>query len=272
MKNVVWIYLVMLCCIIACDQKSSRPDESNQSFIRSEEPEMSQPEMVRIEGGKVEPFGNGEAVDVKPFYLDKHLVTYEQYNQFIKASGYKDKKYWSEAGRKFLEKYEFWVPSTYHEEYLNRQALPVTGVSWYEAEAYANWRGVRLPTAAEWSLACHGNGESRRYPWGDEFDFEAIDYRARLAPYPVGSREKNISPAGVIDLVGNVWQWCADTYEGKDFRLEAEPTGAKPGTNHILRGGGWMSLRRHFTTDYLYYDKPFHRLATYGFRCAKDAE
>ena len=88
--------------------------------------------------------------------------------------------------------------------------------------------GARLPTAAEWTLACQGNTK-QRYPWGDTFDFEAVDYRSRLAPYAVGSREKNVSPVGVFDLVGNVWQWCADAYEGKDFRLEVEPTGTKPG-------------------------------------------
>ena len=97
---------------------------------------MTQPEMIKIEGGTVDPFGIGETVTVSLFYLDKHLVTYQQYNKFIEDGGYKKKEYWSEEGRKFLEKYEFWVPSTHHEDYLNRKALPVTGVSWYEAKAY----------------------------------------------------------------------------------------------------------------------------------------
>ena len=257
----------MFSIILACELPGPQRDEQTQQ----KEQQMTQPEMVRIAGETVDPFGTGEIVTVSPFYLDKHLVTYQQYNQFIEDGGYKNKKHWSEEGRKFLEKYEFWIPSTYAERYLNRKALPATGVSWYEAEAYANWRGARLPTAAEWTLACQGDTK-QRYPWGNEFDFKAVDYRARLAPYAVGSRKKNVSPAGVFDLVGNVWQWCADAYEGKNFRLEPELTGVKPGPQKILRGGGWMSLRRHFESDYLYYDKPFHRLATYGFRCAKDAE
>ncbi len=267
MIRATWILFLMCSIITACELPGPQRDEQTQQ----ERQQMTQTEMVRIAGGTVDPFGTGEAVTVSPFYLDKHLVTYQQYNQFIEDAGYKKKEYWSAEGRKFLEKYEFWVPSTYHEKYLNRKKLPVTGVSWYEAEAYANWRGARLPTAAEWTLACQGDTK-QRYPWGNDFDFEAIDYRARLAPYAVGSREKNVSPAGVFDLVGNVWQWCANVYEGKDFRLEPEPTGTKPGPQKILRGGGWMSLRRHFESDYLYYDKPFHRLATYGFRCAKGAE
>ena len=258
---------LMSSIIIACELPGPQQDEQTQQ----KEQQMTQTEMVRIAGGTVDSFGTGETVTVSPFYLDKHLVTYQQYDQFIADGGYNKKKYWSEEGRKFLEKYEFRGPSTYHEKYLNQKTLPVTGVSWYEAEAYANWRGARLPTAAEWTLACQGNTQ-RRYPWGDTFDFEAVDYRSRLAPYAGGSREKNVSPAGVFDLAGNVWQWCADTYEGKDFRLDTELTGTKPGPQKILRGGGWMSLRRHFASNYLYYDKPFHRLATYGFRCAQDVE
>jgi len=264
----VSLLLLLLCGIFACELPGPQQADQTQN---NEEPPKMQTQMVEVNGGTVDPFGTGETVIVAPFCWDKHLVTYEQYNQFIEAGGYKSQKYWSAAGRKFLEKYEFWVPSTYHEDYLNRKSLPVTGVSWYEAEAYAKWRGARLPTAAEWALACRGDTQ-RRYPWGDQFDFEAVDYRSRLAPYAVGSRERNVSPAGVYDLVGNVWQWCADAYEGKDFRLEVEPTGSKPGPLKILRGGAWMSLRRHFESDYLYYDKPFHRLATYGFRCAKDIE
>ncbi len=265
MKYISVTLFVMFSIIMACELPGQRRDVPNK------DQQMTQPEMIMIEDGIVDPFGTGDTVNVSSFYLDKHLVTYQEYNQFIEDGGYGKKKYWSEEGRKFLEKYEFWGPTTYHEKYLNRKNLPVTGVSWYEAEAYANWRGARLPTAAEWTLACQG-GTKQRYPWGNDFDFEAVDYRGRLAPYAVGTREKNVSLIGVYDLVGNVWQWCADAYEGKDFRLEAEPTGTKPGPQKILRGGAWMSLRRHFESDYLYYDKPFHRLATYGFRCAKSAE
>ncbi len=253
--------LLLISVTLACQQNPQTQEK--QQMIPSE--------MVRIPGGTVAPFGNGEHHTVNPFFIDKNLVTYEQYQQFIEAGGYTEKKYWSREGLEFLEAYAFSIPSTYHEKYLNKSKLPVTGVSWYEAEAYANWRGVRLPTAAEWALACQGSNK-QRFPWGNTFDFQAVDYRTRLVPYPIGSRQKNVSPVGVFDLVGNVWQWCQDTYEGEDFRRSVTPTGTRPGMLKILKGGGWMSLRKHFESDYLYYDKPHHRLATYGFRCAKDAE
>lgn len=269
MRCIILPSFLLLVSFIACEPPDVQRAEHPQHVESNEEQKMVKAEMVKVEGGSVDPFGTGNSEFVASFYLDKHLVTYQQYNQFITDGGYKKKQYWSTEGQEFLKKYEFWAPSTYHDSYLNRQVLPVTGVSWYEAEAYANWRGARLPTAAEWALACHGDTK-QRYPWGNEFDFEAVDYRGRLAPYAVGSRKKNVSPTGVFDLVGNVWQWCADAYEGRDFRLDAEPTGTKPGPLKILRGGGWMSLRRHFDSDYFYYDKPFHRLFTYGFRCARD--
>ncbi len=257
----IWISLILLTATIACQQNSQAPKEQ----------QMIHTEMVRIEAGTVDPFGKGDSNTVNPFYIDKNLVTYEQYNQFIEAGGYTEQRYWSPEGLAFLKVYGFSVPSTYHEKYLNKSELPVTGVSWYEAEAYANWRGARLPTAAEWTLACQGNNR-QRYPWGNKFDSDAIDYRTRLAPYPVASRERNISSFGVFDLVGNVWQWCQDTYDGEDFRRSVTPTGTRPGTQKILRGGGWMSLRKHFESDYLYYDKPYYRRAVYGIRCAKDAK
>ena len=148
MRTIVWLLFPLLSGIVACELPGPQGDEQTQQTKPNKEQQMTQTEMVRMEGGTVDPFSTGETVNVAPFYLDKHLVTYQQYNQFVEDGGYKKKKYWSEEGHKFLEKYEFRVPSTYNEVYLNKNALPVTGISWYEAEAYANWRGVRLPTAA----------------------------------------------------------------------------------------------------------------------------
>ena len=124
MRRATWILFLMFTVIVACELPGPQSDEQTQQ----KEQQMTQLEMVRIAGGTVDPFGTGETVTVASFYLDKHLVTYQQYNQFIEDGGYKKKKYWSAEGRKFLEKYEFWVPSTYHEKYLNRKKLPVTGV------------------------------------------------------------------------------------------------------------------------------------------------
>ena len=91
MSRIMWILFLMCSILIACELPGPQRDELNK------EQEMIQPEMVRIEGGTVDPFGAEETVTVSPFYLDKHLITYEQYNQFIEAGGYKEKKYWSKG-------------------------------------------------------------------------------------------------------------------------------------------------------------------------------
>lgn len=262
MKTIQVILLVLLGGFVSACQ---------QNVQTTQEQLLMQNDMVYIPEGTVDPFGRGDATTVAAFYIDKYLVTYAQYQQFIETGGYDKKKYWSSAGWKFLKQHEYTLNSTYYEAYLSKAQLPVTGISWYEAEAYAKWRGARLPTAAEWTLACQGN-TPQKYPWGDDFDYEAVNYKIRVAPYAVGSSKKNVSPFGVFDLVGNVWQWCADEYDGDDFLRDFTPQGYKPGPQKYIRGGGWTSLRKHFESDYLYHDKPHYRLATYGFRCAKDAE
>lgn len=262
MKTAQILLLVLLSSIIGACQQNTQTTKDQLPM---------QTEMVYIPEGVVDPFSSGDTTTVTAFYMDKYLVTYAQYKQFIDAGGYNEKKYWAPDGWKFLKQHEYTLNSTYHEAYLSKEQLPITGISWYEAEAYARWRGARLPTAAEWTLACQGN-TPKKFPWGDDFDYEAVNYKIRVAPYPVGSSKKNVSPFDIFDLVGNVWQWCSDEYNGKDFLRDLDPQGYNPGPQKYLRGGGWTSLRKHLESDYLYYDKPYQRLATYGFRCAKNVE
>ncbi len=130
MKTIAALLLLMSVAL-ACQQYPQTPEEQ----------QMSHPEMIQIPAGTVDPFGNGDIRSVKAFSIDKNLVTYQQYQQFIEAGGYVEPRYWSSEGIAFLNTYAFTVPSTYYEKYLNKSNLPVTGVSWYEASAYAKWRG-----------------------------------------------------------------------------------------------------------------------------------
>ena len=97
MKNILCILLLTFSIIVACELPGPQQDESNK------EQQMAQPEMIKIEGGPVHPFGTGETVTVSPFYIDKHLVTYEQYNQFIEDRGYKKKNIGRKKGASFLK-------------------------------------------------------------------------------------------------------------------------------------------------------------------------
>ena len=103
---------------------------------------------------------------------------------------------------------------------------PVVHISWYDAQAYANWVGKRLPTEAEWEWAARGGNQENRYPWGNElldsgvskaniwegeFPYQNTQTDQFFYTAPVGSFEPNAY--GLYDMAGNVWEWCSDWYD-----------------------------------------------------------
>jgi iron(II)-dependent oxidoreductase len=100
-----------------------------------------------------------------------------------------------------------------------RDDEPVVHVCYFEAEAYAAWAGRRLPTEAEWEKAARwdpATGRSRRYPWGDEDPTTAHANlgQRHLWPAPVGAYPAGVSPLGVHQLIGDVWEWTSTTFHG----------------------------------------------------------
>lgn len=163
------------------------------------------------------------AVSLDAYYIYKTDVTVAQYRKFCEATGRPMPK-----------------PPTFGwgDDY------PMIGVNWDDANAYAQWAGAALPTEAQWEKAARGT-DGRQYPWGNEWD----PVKCRWAksdekphPVPVGGVSTDISPYGVLDMAGNIEQWCADWY-GKDYYQQApaqNPTGPEDGTARVLRGGCWM--------------------------------
>jgi formylglycine-generating enzyme required for sulfatase activity len=178
-----------------------------------------------------------------------------------------------------------------------REQHPVVHVSWDDAVAYARWSGKRLPTEAEWEFAARGGHEGRRFAWGDEHQpgprplantwqgrFPTLnslaDGYARTAP--VASFPAN--EFGVRDLIGNVWEWCADWYRPDAYRDDAShgvptnPAGPEssfdPSDPHqpkrVTRGGSFLC-----SPNYCWNDRPSARRGTapdsgmshLGFRC-----
>lgn len=196
--------------------------------------------MVRVSGGYF-PMGTSSAGadDEKPlhfvytaaFFIDKYEVSNAQYGEFLRATGHPKPKFWDD-------------------ERFNGPDRPVVGVSWYDAMAYARWKGRRLPTEAEWEKAARGT-DARPFPWGKKFDrgfffffvniFGGDDNYAFTAP--VTYYQSGRSPFGVFNMSGNVWEWCLDWYAGDYYRFSPEmnPEGPAAGSEKILRGGSWVN-------------------------------
>ena len=165
---------------------------------------------------------------------------------------------------------------------------PVTGVSWYGAQAYCGWRGARLPTEAEWEKAASwdpAENEQRVYPWGNAFDETAVNFcdqnctEAQANPQvddgfattaPVGSFEAGRSSVGTYDMGGNVWEWVADwfnpTFYGESPTVN--PFGSREGTEKVVRGGSWYDTGNFTGSAVRFPAAPDTGDDSIGFRCA----
>ena len=181
---------------------------------------------------------------VNGFYMDTHEVTRTQYEEFLKQTGH----------RPLPEETYTHAPGPNY---------PIVNVTWDDAVAYAAWAGKRLPTEAEWEKAARGGFVSQKYPWGNTAPdgtqsnlSGAADNHERSAP--VGSYLPN--EFGLYDMLGNVWEWCADT---------TDPD------NRVLRGNSWRELPRiaWLTERYLIpYPRQHLMGGSVGFRCVVDAD
>lgn len=186
----------------------------------------------------------------KGYWIDEHEVTNEAFGNFVKSGGYRDQKLWSEAGWKWLNQQPAGqLPGNCDG---NLPTSPVACVSWYEADAYARWRGGRLPTEAEWEFAARGFW-SLAYPWGNEFDARRANVIDSKRLQPVGSYPQGASWVGAQDMAGNVMEWVQDWLGDYSADSAEDPAGPANGTVKVEKGGWWggpylaaRSAYRHF--------------------------
>jgi formylglycine-generating enzyme required for sulfatase activity len=156
---------------------------------------------------------------------------------------------------------------------------PIVQVTWEEAVAYGKWAfgddRIHLPSEAQWEKAARGT-DGRKFPWGDHFDGSRL-WRSKErkgdsgGTAPVGVFSNGASPFGVLDMAGNIYQWCQDFYSA-DYWSQSplqDPKGPPFGNLRVLRGGSWydpdLAL---FRTSYRFGNNPEIRGIDYGFRCA----
>jgi|GEM_PF-1942976 len=156
-------------------------------------------------------------VTLKPYYIDKYPVTNEEFSRFVLAKCYKNKDCWCDDGWNFIQKNKITEPCYWNDSKWNKKEYPVTGISWYEAKAYAFFVGKSLPTEAQWEYGAKGN-TNRLYPWGDEKPTSSIatfahGCMASLDRTPTTSNNfnKNRSAVGCYDMAGNFFEWCLDS-------------------------------------------------------------
>ena len=232
-------------------------------------------------------------VELAAFLLDTTPVSNAAYLRFMADGGYRDERWWTPEGwehrnRAGLVAPLFW--SRDGDQWLRRRFgvtepvpldEPVLHVSWYEADAYARWAGRRLPTEAEWEKAARhdpATGRSRRYPWGDAApaaEHANLEQR-HLRPAPVGSYPQGASPAGVRQLMGDVWEWTASDfrpYPGFTAWPYKEYSDVFFGPEYkVLRGGSFAVAPVACRGTFRNWDYPIRRQIFAGFRTARDAE
>ncbi len=212
------------------------------------------------------------------YYIDKYEVSNAQYTEFIKATDHPAPAYWD-----------------HHE--LNQPNHPVTGVNWYDANAYCHWMNKRLPTEAEWEKAARGPA-GWLFPWGNELNYTKGNFakgktgQSKIT-VPVDAYPQGKSYYGVYNMAGNVFEWVQDWYASDYYKTSKEtrnPQGTQyqagilkgslkgatnsEGKKKVIRGGSWFAPHQSVTTTHRFWNDPMNNSygIGLGFRCAMDFE
>ena len=205
-------------------------------------------------------------VYLSAYEISRYEITNAQYRAFIEATnrptprGHNGEKTWAD-------------------ETLNGDRQPVVGVTWFDAQAFAEWMGGSLPTEAQWERAARGT-EARTYPWGDippKARQHANFARRYNRPMPVGQFPKGESPDGISDLAGNVWEWCLDEYNPTVYQRNKGGVPRNPLNlrfrdvlrSRVIRGGAWDVGSAFLRSSLRFKFYPLDSTHTIGFRVVR---
>ncbi|MEI6520039.1 MAG: formylglycine-generating enzyme family protein [bacterium] len=267
--NKIGLLLLIICVISSITWSVDAPPEpAKETLPATKINPKDGAEMVLVPAGE---FLMGSKDDDKPandnekpqhkvyldsYYIYKTEVTVAQFRQFCHATG-----------RKSMPEKPKWGWIDNH---------PIVNVNWDDAKAYADWAGVKLPTEAQWEKAARST-DGRIYPWGNKWDVAKCvnKQNSKGGTKPVGSILTGASPYGCLDMVGNVWEWCADWYADDYYKKSPlnNPTGPEKGESRVIRGSSCFCLDDR-TARNAYRDNffPADCFRDIGFRCASPAK
>lgn len=221
--------------------------------------------------------------EVAGCYLDRYTVTNADFQHFVDAGGYEQFALWHEEALPALFEFvdrtgtpgpAFWYDGQFPQ---GEDRLPVVGISWYEAAAYARWVGKRLPTDAEWTKAgawpvetSPGRITQRRYPWGDTFEARraALWGSGQKGPVAVDCYEEGATLGGIHQLIGNVWEWTCTPLDATSRETAAEGHSLK-----VIHGGAFNTyFENQATCHFRSGERPLARRANLGLRLALSIE
>lgn len=233
------------------------------------------------------------SVDLPAFLIDRTAVTNSRYAEFLQDSA--SAAMFDHPDQPPSKSH---VPAHWHDPRFSRPELPVVGVDWYDAWAFARWAGGQLPSEDQWEKAARGS-DGRDFPWGNDFRPKRCNYVERsfhctvrgiedlemvlLTATPRGIPEQPLLPAdslasgaspyGLVQMAGNVWEMTRTNYFS---RQDMDPffKGRRPvefmrrkDAYHVLKGGSWSSPQPCLTTHYRGRDLITDRHNEVGFRC-----
>lgn len=233
-------------------------------------------------------------VEVAAFAIDRRAVTHHEFDAFVAAGGYRERRFWSEADWAWCERHDLRHPRSWSAVERGERAVrtlfedvpfelaaswPVS-VSHAEAAAYARWCGARLPTEPQWRRAAHGvrDDSQRPWPWGTT-GFGApranADFRCGT-PTPAGSYPEGASAWGVLDLVGNGWEWTATPFApfpgfAPDPGYPGYSADFFDGQHYVMLGGSWATDATLLRASFRNWFQPHYPYVFSAFRCVRDA-
>jgi iron(II)-dependent oxidoreductase len=269
-------------------QPAAQPRQATSEFIREWVGPQPQPPPVRGSVGHKHLVASGpfimgspdhlreapqRTVSLRDFEIGHVPVTTSQYASFVDSGGYQQQRWWGDAGWAWRQgrgllwgRADCSQPEAWAEQRL-RPDFPVTGVTWYEAQAYCAWlaaqlsQTIRLPSEEEWEKAARGT-DGRLWPWGDDYgpdrantyDHGAVD------TLPVGHLPGDVSPYGARDMGGNVQEWTSSPYRplpGEEF----------PAADlRVARGGSWNDTAFGARASFRHIYPPGYFFPFLGFR------